>query len=73
MGLKKAQTIFLYHILVRVCVCVCARGGGASRLRAAKCRAHKSHYRAHKKVIERNVRDNFCQNPDNSGVKVLEV
>lgn len=31
--------------------------------RTENCRHHKSHYTAHKKVIERNVLNCFCQNP----------
>lgn len=74
MGLKKALTMFfLYLLLVFVCVCVWLNRPLTLRLRAAKCRARKSHYRAHKKVIERNVLSSFCQNLPTLELRVSEV
>lgn len=54
----KRGIAFLYWCLFSMCVVKCPL---TSRLRTAKCRAHKSHYTAHKKVTERNILNSFRQ------------
>ena len=61
------------QLFVRVCASVWLNRTLTLRLSAVKYRAHESHYKAHKKVIERNVLGSFCQNPPTLELRVWEV